>query len=344
MRAKDREAFARVPRAVGCALLLLANAGTVLAHPGGHAEGSGAGLRGVVGQRSELTIDAGKVAVTYVAEVPQTRLYQEAWADTKAGGNDQTYLERRLAELPGGLTLAFDGEPLAWSAVAVTDPARVGEPGFVELHVVRTARLPRSTGKLTFRTLNWPDEDGWFATSVQVDGSLVVTSSTLARVDADGELADDRHGAWVKDSALRSVEVAIRPAGILERAEGLHPMTERMEGSNAMRPPLWALVLGGLGLVPIALAGRALGLRAARRRHAEALAAAEGETENDVTDEAEHDAEAAPDAGGEVRGDALDDANDPAGRTADAHDAVGAGEETRPDGARAPDADDDRSA
>ena len=270
----------RAARAAGCALLVLLWTASAAAHPGGHAAGAAAGLRGVVGQRSELTIDGTHVTLAYVAEVPQARLYQEAWGDAKAGGNDQTYLERRLAELPGGLSLAFDGEPLAWSPVAVTDPARVGEPGFVELHVVRTAPLPRPTGTLTFRTLNWPDEEGWFATSVQVDGTLVVTSSTLARVDGNGDLADDRHGAWVKDSALRTVEVALRPAGLLERAEGLHPLTERMEGSNALRPPLWSLVVGGLGLVPIALAGRALGLRAARKR----MAAAREEAAHDADD------------------------------------------------------------
>ncbi len=257
-----------------CLAVAFLIAGTAQAHPGGHTSGSAAGLRGVVGQRTDLTIDATTVTLAYVAEVPQTRLYQEAWADTKAGGDEPTYLARRLAELPGGLTLAFDGEPLVWAPVTVTDPAREGEPGFVELHVVRTAPLPRTTGTLTFRTLNWPDEEGWFATSVRVDGALVVTSSTLARVDGNGDLADDRHGAWVKDPSLRTVEVGLRPAGLLERAQGFHPLTERMEGSNALRPPLWSLVLGGLGLVPIALAGRALGLRAARKRHAEAHAEA----------------------------------------------------------------------
>ena len=283
-------------------------AGSAQAHPGGHASGAAAGLRGVVGQRTDLTIDATTVTLAYVAEVPQTRLYQEAWADMKAGGDEPTYLERRLVELPGGLTLAFDGEPLVWSPVSVTDPARVGEPGFVELHIVRTAPLPHTTGTLTFRTLNWPDEEGWFATSVRIDGALVVTSSTLARVDGNGDLADDRHGAWVKDTSLRTVEVGLRPAGLLERAQGLHPLTERMEGSNALRPPLWSLVVGGLGLIPIALAGRALGLRAARKRMAAAR------------EEAEHDADEGDDPSGDVA-DAPSNAEDPTTPEAGTHEA-----------------------
>ena len=112
----------------------------MLAHPGTlHAQG-GSG-RSTIGQRVVLNVTHDSVEMEYVAEIPAPDLYREARTD---GGTD--YIERRLAELAGGVALTWNGADLPTEAVVIADPARMGSDNFVELHVGKRAALPESTG------------------------------------------------------------------------------------------------------------------------------------------------------------------------------------------------------
>jgi hypothetical protein len=236
------------------------------AHPGG--AGGGAGARGVVGQRSELVIHGGSAVLRYVAEVPRTRLHAELLEDTKAGGDPDTFVQRRADELADGVQLLWEGRALPSARVAIAETAVSGEPGFVEIVVEERAALPGDHGTVGARVSNWPEEEGgYFATSVKIGGDYVVTESSLARV-RDGRLVDNRHGAWVRDPAAREVRVAVRPVGAFERRTGLYPMPERMEGLPGIAPKPWVLVLAALSFWPIAWAGRTLGTRLRERRTA----------------------------------------------------------------------------
>lgn len=231
-----------------------------LAHAHPATSGVPGATRDVIGQRLEVRLLPAEVEVEYVAEVPQRRV----WAEAKADGAASGWADARLEELAGGLTVLWDGAPLATEAIALEDPARAGENGFVELRVARRAALPDDEGTLSLRNANFPDERCFFATEVEVSGALVVTETSLLRVK-DGRLRDNRHGAWVREEAAREPKVTVRRATLFERAEGTSPLPTRMQGIVRDAPPWWVHVLGVLGLAGLAVAGRALGLRARRR-------------------------------------------------------------------------------
>lgn len=254
-------------------MFALLAASLAFAHPGG--AGVATGTRGVVGQRSELSIHGGAVIVHYVAEIPRTRLHAELLEDTKAGGDPATFVQRRADELADGLQLLWEGRPLQGARVPVAEAAVAGEPGFVEIVIEERAALPGDHGTVGLRVSNWPEEDGgYFATSVRLGGDLVVTGSSLAAV-RDGRLVDNRHGAWVRDPSAREVRVSIRPAGAFERRTGLVAMPERMDGLPGIAPKTWVLALAALSFAPIAWAGKRLGTHLRDRRAARDGAAAE---------------------------------------------------------------------
>jgi hypothetical protein len=232
------------------------------AHPGGGA----AGLRGEVGQRTELRVGPDAVRLVYVADVPRLRLYRELQELTGLRASGMTpdadpaaRLPERLRELRAGLSVAFDGQPLPLREEAVEVPLRPGDAGFVELRLAGSAALPRPEGELVVRLGNWPDEEGWFAHRVEVDGTMVVTGSSLARTRPDGR-SESLHDAWIRDGHLRELRVRVRPARWNERAGGAHPLPARL--ADTAGTPLWAHALGVGLLVASAVAGRRLGRRA----------------------------------------------------------------------------------
>jgi hypothetical protein len=244
------------------------------AHPGGH-DAAGGGIRGVVGQRSVLDVSGERVAWDYVLEMPERRLVAEAKEDARAGGDPTTYMERTLAALADGLHLTVDGAEVPLVRETVASPARAGEPGFVELYLRTTVVLPpQPDGErtLALRIANHPlDEGGYFATRVNVDGALVVTRSSLARMEG-GTVRDERHGAWVREESMREPTLTVRRAGFLEHRDGAHPLPARLEGAPTLAPPPWALAVAGLALVPVAWFGRWAGTRARAAREAAARA------------------------------------------------------------------------
>jgi hypothetical protein len=238
--------------------LAVAFVAVALAHPGARGAGGGP-ARLAIGHRSVVVIDGDTATLDYVCEVPAITLYGEARREGATSG----YVETKLDELASGLHLTWDGAPLALEPVAVAEPAREGEQGFIDLRVTRRATLPGDTGTLALRNGNYPDTDAYFATEVRLSGDVVATKSSLARVQ-DGRLRDNRHGAWQREESGREPSVAVRPARWYERADGLFPMTERMEG--LLQPTLPARIAlaaaGILGLFALAKLGRALGTRA----------------------------------------------------------------------------------
>ncbi len=229
------------------------------AHPGSSPNASGAG-RDTIGHRVELIVGADAVDLRYVAEVPERRVLEEARASGGPG-----YGERLLATLSDGVRLTWDGAELPATPVPVPDGVKAGEPGFLDFVVAWHAALPGQTGTLGVRNGNFPDVDGFFATSVTLDGGLLAEGTSLLKVK-QGRIRDNWHGAWVKDESSREPWVTIRPASWSERAEAPAPLPQRMIGLAADHPPPWVYVVLAISLIPIAWLGRKLGERARRLR------------------------------------------------------------------------------
>lgn len=229
------------------------------AHPGSAPGASGA-ARDTIGHRVALTVGAEEVELRYVAEVPERRVLEEARASAAPG-----YGEQLLASLADGVRLTWDGEPLSATRIAVADGVKGGEKGFLDFTVSWRATLPDDSGTLGVRNGNFPDVEGFFATSVTLDGTLLAEETSLLKVK-DGRIRDNWHGAWVKDESAREPWVRIRPAGLFERADEPSPLPQRMSGIGAQEPPAWVFGLLALALVPIAWLGRKLGQRARRLR------------------------------------------------------------------------------
>ncbi len=259
----------------GLGLLMALLSGVARAHPGGHDGGTDGSVRGVVGQRTTLEVGADRVVWDYVLEMPERRLVAEAKEDARAGGDPATYMGRTLASLADGLHLVADGAEVRLVREDVANPARAGEPGFVELHLRAAGSLPplgEGERSLALRIANYPlDEGGYFATTVRVDGGLVVTRSSLASVEA-GAVSDARHGAWVREETMRTPSLAVRRAGYFERRDGMHPLPARLAGAPGVAPEPWVLAVAGLSLVPVAWFGRWAGTRAREARAAAARA------------------------------------------------------------------------
>jgi hypothetical protein len=228
------------------------------AHPGSAPGASGA-ARDTVGHRVSLTVGAHDVELRYVAEVPERRVLEEARASGAPG-----YGEQLLASLTDGVRLTWDGAPLPATALVVSDGVKGGEPGFLDFTVAMRAPLPSDSGTLGVRNGNFPDVDGFFATSVTLDGTLVAEETSLLKVK-QGRIRDNWHGAWVKDESAREPWVKIRPAGFLEGASAPEPLPQRMAGIVGGEPPPWVLAVLAMLLIPLAWLGRWLGQRARAR-------------------------------------------------------------------------------
>ncbi len=205
-----------------------------LAHPVGHGSGANPSGPAVLGQRLDVRVEEGGVAIAYVAEIPMRRLLQEGPADTAP--------QTLLPTLAGGLSVSWEGAPLRveWAPATATP----GLTGFYDLSLRGRADLPGTTGTLRLRNGNFPDEPGFYATSVSIPGDLVVTGSSLARV-ADGRVRDNRHGAWLKDESAREPWCTLRPARPWERGETAM-LPDRLAGLDVLGPP-WAAIGAALG-------------------------------------------------------------------------------------------------
>ncbi|MSP54798.1 MAG: hypothetical protein EXR69_04205 [Myxococcales bacterium] len=238
-----------------------------IAHPGVH-EASAHPTPGILGQRLDVHVEksaAGtsgsglRVRVVYSAEVPERRVLAEVAAESQNG--EKSYASRRLLDLADGVRVRWDGVTLATTSVPVEHAARNGEPGFLEFHVEMEAPLPSAHGTLDVTNGNFPDEDCFFATSVALPGSLVVTGTSLAHV-RDGLLRDSTHGAWTRKDAARELSLSLRPAQIWEERDGEHALPDRMAGLSSLAMPRW--VQGGV-VVAAALLGGAIWRLWARR-------------------------------------------------------------------------------
>ncbi|MDP2308852.1 MAG: hypothetical protein Q8P18_22715 [Pseudomonadota bacterium] len=225
------------------------------AHPGSSPGASGA-ARDTIGHRMELIVGADEVELRYTAEVPERRVLEEARATPGYG-------QQLLSSLADGVRLTWDGAPLPSTAIVVPDGVKGGEKGFLDFTVALRAPFPDDGrhGTIGVRNGNFPDVDGFFATSVTLDATLLAEETSLLKVK-QGRIRDNWHGAWVKDEAAREPWVKIRPAGLLERGSGPLPLPQRMAGVAGDEPPPWVFGLLALALLPIGWLGRKLGRRA----------------------------------------------------------------------------------
>lgn len=238
-------------------MLLLAT--LAFAHPGS-APGAPAGMRDHIGHRVEIVVDGETVVLAYVAEIPERRVLAEAREATAPG-----YGERLLDTLAGEVKLTWDGAPLPATRVPIADAVKAGDGGFLDFAVSWKADLPGTTGTLGVRNGNYPEDPGFFATSVTLGGGWMADETSLLKV-RNGRLRDNWHGAWVKDESAREPWVKIRPALFFERASEPQPLPKRMTGLDGGGPPKWFFGVLALSLIPIAWLGRKLGERARRLR------------------------------------------------------------------------------
>jgi hypothetical protein len=222
-------------------------------------------------------VSAEDVTWRFTLEIPEKRLVVEAREDAKEGGDPDTFLARTLQEIADGMHATLDGTPLPLRRLPVEVPSTPGEPGFVELRVHAQGSLPHP-GLLALRDGVRPlDEGSYFLTRVDVDGGWVVSDTSLLRV-RDGTLEDDRHAVWVREEAMRTPQLRLRPAGYFERRTGPVPLPLRVAGAPGVAPEAWVLALALGGLVGFGAFGRWAGRRARAARDAAAQAdAASGE-------------------------------------------------------------------
>lgn len=213
-----------------------------LAHPFSGKPGAGEPGSNIVGQRLLIRVEASRVEVEYVAEVPAIRVYREA----KAEGADSTYAARKIEELRGNIHATWDGAPLPLTPVPIDAPARNGEGGFLELHARGEAAIGRA-GTLHVRNGNYPDENAYFMSDVTLGPGVVATGSSLLTV-VGSRARDNTHGAWVQRESARELDVTVRPAALWEVAEGDAKLPLRTEGLVPRRT--WVFGLPVLVLVP----------------------------------------------------------------------------------------------
>jgi hypothetical protein len=230
------------------------------AHPGSTPGASGA-VRDTIGHRVELSIGPRSIELHYIAELPERRVLKDA-----RGTPD--YSKELLASLADGVRITWDGATLPSTPLAVAEPAKAGEPGYLDFTIAKQAALPATTGTVGVSIGTYPDEEGFFATSVLLDGILLGEETSLLKVKG-GRIRDNWHGAWVKGDDAREPWVKIRPAGWTERLSGPQPLPKRMVGIEPEAMPTWAYGVLGLGLVAIGWLGRTLGRQARRLRRSE---------------------------------------------------------------------------
>lgn len=225
----------------------------VQAHPGGPDSP-------LIGHRLDLEVVPGTLSFDYVAEVPLTRLVQEA-----SSAQGARPVEALLDDLRAHLRVTWDEETLPITWLPAADSGTPPEPGIVALVVSGRAALPAERGRLTVLNENLPGNLNIYSCTATISGELVVESSSLVQV-VWGRLRKNRHGMWLRDEAARQPWLRLRPAGIWESRAEPGPLPERMAGLKALSAP-WAWLAGGLALI-VAIAA-ALGvlwgrLRAAR--------------------------------------------------------------------------------
>lgn len=202
-----------------------------------------------VGMRTMLRVGAVEIGVTMIAEIPARRYAEESGADPEAHRRD---LLAGLALYDGAERLALTAEPLD-GQVAVRPSA---ERAITEVEVRGRAAWD-GEGDLRFENGNYPDVPCLVATAVEVDGSRVVTETSLLEVHA-GQVRRNRNGAWLRDEDGRRVDLRVRPAGWRERAGGMQALPARMAGVAAPAIPKIAWVIPAILLSALALFSRGI--------------------------------------------------------------------------------------
>lgn len=196
-----------------------ASVGGAVAHP----EGAALGLK------TRLSLHPDHVELMLLVEIPSARLAIEA--------KEPGFPESKLKELQDSLWLRLDGERLVLSAVPVAQPIREStEAGMAEIEVQLRGPLPKAEGDLSLEVGAYPTDNALVATAVDVDGSLVIPQTTLVELH-NGELRNNRNGQWLRDEGARRTILRFRPAGMLERGQGLFPIGERLAGRARLKPP-----------------------------------------------------------------------------------------------------------
>lgn len=237
-------------------LALLLALPIALCHPGLHRASTAEAHPGTaqLGQRFDAKVDevpaAGlSIALTYVAEIPAIRLYAEART-----ANDADYVEHRRQDLATGIAASWDGAkvPLTVTAAGETPGGDIveAEGEMIELRVHAVGEVPGRTGTLKLLNRNFPDEGGYFATSVELGGDLVVTATSLAQV-RDGHVYRNHHGAWLRDETAREPSFTLRPADWWEHRPGDYPLPERLAGLDTLAPPVVPLATGAGALLVV---------------------------------------------------------------------------------------------
>jgi hypothetical protein len=193
--------------------------GTAAAHP----EAAALGLK------TRMSLHPDHVELLLLVEIPSARLAIEA--------KEEGFPEKKLQELRDSLWLRLDGERLSLTAVPVEHPVRESaEPGMAEIEVRVSGPLPKADGDLSLEVGAYPTDNALVATAVDVDGSRVIPQTTLVE-QKDGELRNNRNGQWLRDEDARRTILSFRPAGVLERGQGLFPIGERLEGRAKLQLP-----------------------------------------------------------------------------------------------------------
>jgi hypothetical protein len=193
--------------------------------------------RAALGLKTRISLHPDQVELELVVEIPAARLAVEA--------KEPGFPESKLQELRDSLWLRLDGERLPLSAVPVEQPIRESaETGMAEIEVRLSGPLPKAEGDLSLEVGAYPTDNALVATAADVDGSLVIPQTTLVELH-NGELRNNRNGQWLRDEDARRTILRFRPAGILERGQGIFPIGERLEGrARVQTPPIvWVSVI-----------------------------------------------------------------------------------------------------
>lgn len=199
--------------------------GSAMAHP----EAAALGLK------TRMSLHPDRVELVLLVEIPAARLAIEA--------KEPGFPDSKLQELRDSIWLRLDGERLSLTAVPVAQPIHESpEAGMAEIEVQLRGPLPKAEGDLSLEVGAYPTDNALVATAVDVDGSLVIPQTTLVELH-NGELRNNRNGQWLRDEEARRTILRFRPAGILERGQGLFPIGERLEGRARLQvPPIVAVI------------------------------------------------------------------------------------------------------
>jgi ABC-type nickel/cobalt efflux system permease component RcnA len=189
MRAEGRPAVIRPLAALAALVTGLFAGGPALAHPMGNFS---------ISHYTAIRIEADTVRLRHVVDLAEIPTFQELQAHgitpDRSHPSVARYVERRLADLRGGLGLAVDGHPLdlGLERSEIAFPPGAGDLPTVRMGAVFHARLaPGAAGRpreLTFRDANFPDRVGWKEIIAGAGPGVTVVERSVPETDRSAEL------------------------------------------------------------------------------------------------------------------------------------------------------------